>query len=85
MAEGYSITVPTLGFFPQCLKTYKFCQYFKYISSKNRFIIRIFSSTASHNPMILMVPLYHRGGELVHLFTDFDSKTIQSQEDRCCL
>lgn len=47
--------VPTL-FFSQCLKTYKFCQYFKYISSKNRFIVRISCSTASHNPMLSMVP-----------------------------
>lgn len=35
--------------------------------------------------MLLMVPLHHRVGELVHLFMDFGSKTIQSQEVRCCL
>lgn len=43
-------------FFPQYLKTYKCCQYFKYISSKNRFMIRISCSTASHNPILSMLP-----------------------------
>lgn len=32
-----------------------------------------------------MVPLYHRVDELVCLFMGFGSKTIQSQEARCCL
>lgn len=83
-AEGYSIIVPTFFFFSQCLKTYKFCQYIKSISSKNRFIIRISCSTASHKPVLSMVPLYHRVGELVHLFMGFGSKTTQSQEVRWC-
>lgn len=83
--ESHSITVPTFFFFFfffQCLRTYKFCQYFKYISSKTRFIIRISCSTASQHPVLSMVPLYHR---VVRLFMAFGSKTIESQEARCCL